>query len=82
MRGRCQGELELEMINEFFKGFGEFIARMPGLPILIAVGMIILNFLLQFLINVPIVGWMAQTNCFLHLGLVIALLGLLLGEAL
>ncbi len=70
------------MINEFFNHFGEFIARTPGLPILIGVGLILLNFLLQFLIDAPIVGWMAQTNCLLHLGLIVAFLGLLLGEAL
>ncbi|HDQ73814.1 MAG TPA: hypothetical protein ENN19_17210 [Chloroflexi bacterium] len=70
------------MINEFFNRFSEFIARMPGLPILIALSLILLNFVLQLLIDAPIVGWMAQTNCLLHLGLVIGLLGLLLGEAL
>ena len=70
------------MINELIKKFSDFISRLPGLPILIAVGLIAFNFLLQILPAWPVVGWLADTNFFMHIALIIALLGLLLGDAL
>lgn len=60
----------------------DFIARMPGLPIIIAVGLIILNFIFQLLPAWPIVGWIADTHLWLHLGLILGFSGVLLGEAL
>lgn len=55
-----------------------FIARYKGLPIMIAVGLIALNFLVQFM---PL-GWLSTSNLFLHLGIVVGLIGVLLAEAL
>jgi len=55
---------------------------MPGLPILVAVGLVVLNFVLQLLPGWPVVGWLARTHLFLHLGLVLGFLGILLGDAL
>lgn len=55
-----------------------FIARYKGLPVLIAVGLVILNFILQFF-NL---GWLSTSQFFLHLGVIIGLVGLLLAEAL
>ena len=60
----------------------EFLARMPGLPILVAVSLVILNLVFQFLPAWPVVGWLAQTNLLLHIGLIIGFLGVLLGEIL
>lgn len=59
----------------------DFIASMPGLPIIIAVGLIILNFIFQLLPAWPVIGWIAHTDLWLHLGLVVGFLGMLLGEA-
>ena len=59
-----------------------FVARMPGLPIIIATGLVVLNFVIQFLPDWPVVGWLARTHLFLHLGLVLGFLGVLLGDAL
>lgn len=55
-----------------------FIARYKGLPIMIAVGLIALNFILQ----IVRLGWLSDTNLFLHLGIVVGLIGVLLAEAL
>ncbi|MEP7357520.1 MAG: hypothetical protein ABI847_09805 [Anaerolineales bacterium] len=55
-----------------------FIARYKGLPTMLAVLLVVLNFIVQFL---PL-GWLASSNLLLHLGIVVGLAGLLLAEAL
>lgn len=55
-----------------------FISRYKGLPTMIAVALIVLNFILQFF---PL-GWLSTSNLFLHLGIIVGLVGLLLAEAL
>lgn len=55
-----------------------FIARYKGLPTMLAVVLVILNFGLQFLD----LGWLSTSNLLLHVGIVIGLIGLLLAEAL
>jgi len=70
------------MGSELLKRTGDFVARMPGLPIVIAVGLVVINFLLQLLPAWPIVGWLAHTHLFLHIGLILGFVGILLGDAL
>jgi hypothetical protein len=55
-----------------------FIARYKGLPTMVAVVLVVLNFLLQF----ANLGWLSESNLLLHLGIVVGLIGLLLAEAL
>ncbi len=55
-----------------------FIARYKGLPVFVAVALVLLNFVLQFWD----LGWVTDLNVFLHLGVAVGLIGLLLGEAL
>lgn len=57
----------------------EFLARRRGLPTMIAILFVLINLILQF---VPGLEWLARTNVFLHLGVVIGLLGILLSAAL
>ena len=70
------------MVSELLKRVSNFLARVPGLPIIVAIGLVVLNFVLQFLPDWPVVGWLAHTHLLLHLGLVLGLLGVLLGDAL
>lgn len=70
------------MVLRLLRRLSDFLARLPGLPILAAVGLILLNFFFQLLPAHPAVGWIAQTHLFLHVGLVVGLLGILLGDAL
>lgn len=56
----------------------EFLAARKGLLPLLGMLMIIINFFLTLLDA----GWLAQTNFFLHLGLLISILGFLLAWAL
>jgi hypothetical protein len=70
-------------VGELLQRVGDFLARLPGLPIIIAVVLVALNFLLQLLPTTwPVIGWLAHTNLFLHVGLILGFLGLLLGDAL
>ena len=64
------------------KHTSEFLARVPGLPVLVAVSLVILNLVLQLLPAWPVVGWLAQTDLFLHIGLIVGFLGILLGDIL
>jgi len=69
-------------VNELLERTSEFLARLPGLPVFVAVGLVVLNFVLQLLPAWPIVGWLAHTHLFLHLGVILGLLGVLLGDVL
>lgn len=57
----------------------EFLAHRKGLLPMIGLLFIIANFILQFFIP-P--GWFTQSNLLLHVGLIIAILGLMLAWAL
>lgn len=59
----------------------QFLAQVRGLPILLAVGLVLLNLVLQF-VQIPIIMVLAETNVFLHLGVVVGLIGVLLSDAL
>lgn len=71
------------MTTRLLKRVSEFLASLPGLPTLVAIGLVTLNLVLQFLpADWPVVGWLAQTNLLLHLGLILGLVGELLHDAL
>jgi len=67
-----------QWMNKELDKLSEYLASRKGLLPLIGITLIILNFILQFL---P-AGWLASTNLFLHVGLVVAILGLMLAWAL
>ena len=56
----------------------EFLAGRKGLLPLIGIILVLTNLVLKFTIT----GWLVDTDLFLHLGIVIGLLGFLLGWAL
>lgn len=70
------------MDSRWLKRVSDFLARMPGLPVIVAIGLVALNLVLQFLPDWPVVGWLARTHLFLHIGLILGFLGVLLGEVL
>ncbi len=71
------------MGSELLKRMSDFLARVPGLPVIVAVGLVALNFVLQLLPAAwPVIGWLARTQLFLHAGVILGFLGILLGEAL
>jgi hypothetical protein len=62
----------------FLDHASEFIAARKGLLPLIGLALVILNLLLQIF---P-AGWLTSSNLFLHLGIILALVGILLAWAL
>jgi hypothetical protein len=56
----------------------EFFSRRKGLLPLIGVALILVNLVFQFF---PM-GWLSQSNLFLHIGITLAIVGLMLAWAL
>jgi hypothetical protein len=67
-----------QWLNKFLDSLSEFIAHRKGLLPLLGTFLIVINFALQFF---PL-GWITETNLFLHAGLILALIGFLLSFAL
>lgn len=70
------------MINRFVDRASEYLAHNKGLPVIVGVILVIANYFVQFLAGVPVIGFFAATDLLLHLGIIIGLLGILLGDAL
>ena len=70
------------MTDQWLKRLSELLARVPGVPVLVAVVLVMVNFVLQLLPAWPVIGWMARTDLFLHIGLILGFIGILLGDAL
>lgn len=56
----------------------EFFASRKGLLPMLGIVLVLINFGLQLF---P-AGWLSQTNCFMHLGIVLAIFGFMLARAL
>ncbi len=71
------------MGTRLLKRISDFLASLPGLPILIAVILVVLGFVLQLLpADWPVVGWLARTHLCLYLGVILGFVGVLLRGAL
>lgn len=68
----------MQKLSTFVDKLSEFLAHRKGLLPFTGIVLVLLNFLLQFAGD----GWLIQTNLFLHLGLVVAIFGLMLARAL
>lgn len=69
----------IEKFNRFLDRISEFLAQRKGLLPLIGIVLVLMNGILQF---IPASGWVSDTNLLLHLGVIIAILGILLAWAL
>ncbi|OQA14856.1 MAG: hypothetical protein BWY63_03064 [Chloroflexi bacterium ADurb.Bin360] len=67
---------------ERLKKLSEFLANHRGLPVLLGVLLVVLNFILQLLPPWVVIGWLADVNLLLHLGIIVGFLGVLIGDAL
>jgi hypothetical protein len=61
--------------NRLLDRFSGFLGARKGLLPLIGIVLILVNFILQFY---PQAGWWASSNLLLHLGIVLALFGVML----
>lgn len=64
-------------MNEFLDQVSDFLAERPGMLPLLGILLIVINLVLQ-IVPGPGGGWLVDSHLFLHVGLVVALLGLLL----
>jgi len=56
-----------------------FVAQYRAVPTLIGMGLVLLNLTLQLF---PSLGWLVESNLFLHLGVLVSIAGILLAHAL
>lgn len=68
----------IQQISILFDRLSEFFAHRKGLLPLFGLSLVLVNFALQFVPG----GWVASTNCFLHLGVLLAIVGFMLARAL
>ncbi len=73
---------ETNRMVEWISAIGTFLAHRKGLPVFIGAGLVLLNLILRWLPEWPIVVFFVQDDFFLHLGIILGLLGILLGDAL
>lgn len=66
-------------INRFIDVLSEFFAARKGLIPMIGLALVVINFILGFF---PGLGWIATSDLFLHLGIVLAIFGFMLAWAL
>lgn len=69
-----------QWISKLLDQASDFFAHRKGLLPLLGLGLIVLNFLLVSLL--PAQSYLVRANPFLHLGLLIAIIGLMLSWAL
>ncbi len=66
-------------MSKFLDRMSEYLARRKGLLPIIGLSLIILNLIIQFIIPGT---FLATTNLFLHIGLIVSIFGLMLSWAL
>jgi hypothetical protein len=69
----------LKALNRFLDWISEFLAHRKGLLLLFSILLVLVNFIFQI---VPGMGWLARTNLFLHLGVILGLIGVMVAWAL
>lgn len=71
------------MGTRLLKRISDFLASLPGLPVVIAIVLVIIGFLFQLLpADWPVIGWLARTHLLLYIGVIVGLIGVLLRGAL
>lgn len=63
-------------MNQFFDYASEFFSKRPGLLPIVGVLLVILNFILNIFPGED--AWIVSSNLFLHLGVIISIIGILL----
>jgi hypothetical protein len=61
-------------MNKLLDRLSHFFGKYPGLLPLVGVGLIVLNLILQLFPG----NWIVESNLFLHIGLILSLVGILL----
>lgn len=73
---------ETNRMVKVISDIGTFLAHRKGLPVFVGAGLVLLNLILRWLPEWPVVVFLVQDDFFLHVGIILGLLGILLGDAL
>lgn len=68
----------MQRFNRFLDWFSNFFAHRKGLLPLVGIILIAANFMLRLLFT----GWLVDSDLFLHLGMILAILGFMIAWAL
>jgi len=68
-----------QKFNNVLDRISDFLAHRKGLLPITGLLLVLLNAILQFM---PAAGWLAHTNLLLHIGVILAILGIMLAWAL
>jgi hypothetical protein len=69
----------LKRFNQFLDQLSNYLAHRKGLLPMAGVLMVGINFIFQL---IPGMGWLASSNLFLHLGVILSIVGMMLAWAL
>jgi len=69
----------MEKFNHLLDNSSNFLAARKGLLPTIGILLVVVNGILQF---IPSIGWLAGSNIILHIGIIIAIFGIMLAWAL
>lgn len=69
----------IDKFNQLLDRTSEYLAQRKGLLPIIGIVLVLINGVIQFL---PAGGWLSSTNLLLHLGTIIAIIGIMLAWAL
>jgi hypothetical protein len=69
----------MQSFNQFLDALSNYLAHRKGLLLIVAIVLVLANLVLQI---IPGAGWLASSQLFLNLGVIIGLVGVLLAWAL
>jgi uncharacterized membrane protein YdjX (TVP38/TMEM64 family) len=69
------------MLSRILDGISDYVSAHRGVPVLIGVLLVVLNYLLLIIPGIQL-GFVETTNLLLHVGVIVGLIGVLLGDAL
>ena len=69
----------MQKFNQFLDNASEFLAHRKGLLPMIGLLLVGINLVLKLF---PALGWISDSDLFLHLGVILAILGIMLAWAL
>ncbi len=68
----------MNTLSQFVDRLSEFLARRKGLIPMTGIGLVLLNLVVRLASH----GWLARSDLFLHLGIIVAIIGIMLAWAL
>ena len=69
------------LLSRILDGISDYVSVHRGVPVLLGVLLVVLNYVLLIIPGVQL-GFVETTNLLLHVGVIVGLIGVLLGDAL